>query len=118
LATFAFGIWGIHINWVYGQTAAQGSCNLPYIINLITADSSIGVIIAALLCVLISYGVASTRMNKLEFIMTILINVIRIIFSLFVSNGLLIATAVAYYTGQCVCQIFLLLTCKLDTTLP
>lgn len=100
--TFSFGLWGIHINYAYYNSSVQGSCNLSYIVYLITIDSVIAVFIAAFFCVLISYAIVSTRMNKLDFIMTILINILRPGYSLLLSAGLVIAAAVYYYKGQCV----------------
>lgn len=110
IATLCFGIWGIHINWVFGGIKQQGSCNLPLVMTLLTADASIGLIIASLLCVLISYAVASTRLYKLDFIATFLVNIIRLVYSILVSGGLLIATAVFYYNGDCVSAVSFKLT--------
>jgi hypothetical protein len=100
LGTYGFGIWATHIVYVYTGVSASGSCNLPFIVTLLTTDMIISLIVATLFCLLISYAIVTTRVHKLYFVLTI-VNVMRSLYSGLLSLGLNIAITVYFYSGQC-----------------
>lgn len=101
IGTFGLGIWAVHVVYMYANEPGIETCNLPFIITLFMADMIIGLIIASVFSLFISYGIASTRMHKLNFIVVILVNILRVAYST-LSLGLNIAITVYNYRDDCV----------------
>ncbi|KAL0486652.1 ribosomal protein S11 [Acrasis kona] len=77
IMTSVFGLWGLHINHVYYGVAAQGGCDLPRVIFLLTVVTILDLVAFTILCLMISYAVASTNTRKLNLIITVLVNLFR-----------------------------------------
>jgi hypothetical protein len=102
VATFAFGVASVYLHSKYNTYAPTQTCDIKTLDNFMIANATLDLAIGAVLCVILTYGVASTKNEALEYVSGPLINTLRPLYSLIPSLALMIGLTVVFFRSGCV----------------
>jgi uncharacterized protein YacL len=102
VATFSFGVASVYMHSKYSTYADTSTCNTGMLTNFMIANAVLDLTIGAILCIILTYGVASTRNEALENVAGKVINILRPAYSLVPSLGLMIGLTIVFFRSSCV----------------
>ncbi|KAL0487172.1 hypothetical protein AKO1_015867 [Acrasis kona] len=101
VVTLAFGVLCIHFSSKYKSATSTPTCKSSVLNDLIYANAVFDLIAGPIMLVILTYGVATTKDQMLEWVTVKLINVLRIGYSFTVSLGIMTAITVVYFKSDC-----------------